>query len=122
MKDGLFSKAYFEDPYPYYKHLRDHEPIFRDDRIGWMVTRYEDIRTLARETHLSRGGLEPRRLAGLSGAVQAAAKPVMDGLNLEMMRRDDPDHARLRALVNKAFTRAHNIAYRGMSELFIKVA
>jgi cytochrome P450 len=103
MKDGLFSAAYFEDPYPYYKYLREHEPIFYDDRIGWMVTRYADIRVLARETRLSRGGLEARRLVGLSDAVQAAAKPVMDGLNLEMMRRDDPDHARLRALVNKAF-------------------
>src|SRR5262249_50589856 len=100
----LFSPAYFEDPYPYYKHLRDHEPIFHDDRIGWLVTRYADVRTLAREARLSRGGLEPHRLAGLSDAVQAAAKPVMDGLKLEMMRRDDPDHARLRALVNKAFT------------------
>jgi len=104
MKDGLFSPAYFADPYPYYKHLRDHEPIFRDDRIGWMVTRYADIRVLAREARLSRSGLEPRRLAGLSYAVQAAAKPVMDGLSLEMMRRDDPHHARLRALVNRAFT------------------
>lgn len=104
MKDGLFSPAYFEDPYPYYKHLRDHQPIFHDDRIGWMVTRYADVRTLAREARLSRGGLELRRLAGLSDAVQSAAKPIMDGLNLEMMRRDDPDHARLRALVNKAFT------------------
>jgi len=104
MKDGLFSPAYFEDPYPYYKHLRDHEPIFHDDRIGWMVTRFADIRALAREARLSRGGLEARRLAGLSDAIQAAAKPVMEGLNLEMMRRDDPDHARLRALVGKAFT------------------
>ena len=48
MKDGLFSQAYFDNPYPYYKHLRDHEPIFHDDRIGWMVTRYADIRALAR--------------------------------------------------------------------------
>ena len=104
MTDGLFSPAYFENPYPYYKHLRDHEPILHDNRIGWMVTRYADIRALARDARLSRGGLESRRLAGLSDAVQVAAKPVMDGLNLEMMRRDDPDHARLRALVNKAFT------------------
>lgn len=104
MKDGLFSPAYFEDPYPFYKHLRDHEPICHDDRIGWMVTRYADIRTLARDPRLSRGKLEARRLAGLSDAVQASAKPVMDGLNLEMMRRDDPDHARLRALVSRAFT------------------
>lgn len=104
MKDGLFSPAYFENPYPYYKHLRDHEPIFYDDRVGWMVSRYADIRALSRDARLSRGNLEARRLAGLSDAVRAVAKPVMDGLNLEMMRRDDPDHARLRGLVNRAFT------------------
>lgn len=104
MKESLFSPAYFENPYPYYKHLRSHEPIFHDDRIGWVVTRYADIRTLARDARLSRGKLETQRLAGFSDAVQATAKPVMDGLNLEMMRRDDPDHARLRGLVNKAFT------------------
>ena len=104
MMDELFSPAFFDNPYPYYKRLRDHAPIVHDDRIGWMVTRYADIRTLAREVRLSRGALEARRLAGLSDPVQSAAKPVMDGLNLDMMRRDDPDHGRLRALVNKAFT------------------
>ena len=104
MKEGLFSTAYFENPYPYYQHLRDHDPIFDDDRVGWMVTKYADIRALARDARLSRASLETQRLAGLSDAVQAAAKPVSDGLNREMMRRDDPDHARLRALVNKAFT------------------
>ena len=69
MTDDLFSPAYFENPYPYYKHLRDNEPILHDNRIGWMVTRYADIRALARDTRLSRGGFESRRLAGLSDAV-----------------------------------------------------
>lgn len=104
MEKDLFSPTFFENPYPYYRYLREHAPIFHDDRVGWMVTRYADIRALAREVNLSRGRFERHRLAGLSDPVQTAVRPVMDGLNLEMMRRDDPDHGRLRALVNRAFT------------------
>jgi cytochrome P450 len=101
---GLFSSAFFADPYPFYARLRESSPVHHDERTGWMVTRYEDIRSLARDGDLSRAKFETDRLAGLSDTVRSAARPMTDGLNREMMRRDPPDHTRLRGLVNRAFT------------------
>ena len=100
----LFSPQFFADPYPFYSRLREASTLQYDKRLGWMVTRYDDIRTLAKSGLLSRGKFESERLVGLSAEVCLAARPVMDGFNLEMMRRDPPAHTRLRGLVNKAFT------------------
>jgi cytochrome P450 len=101
---GLFSPEFFADPYPYYARLREAPAAPYDERMGWMITRYEDIRALARNGCLSRAKFEAERLGGLSDAVCSAARPITDGLNREMMRRDPPAHTRLRGLVSKAFT------------------
>jgi pimeloyl-[acyl-carrier protein] synthase len=100
----LFSPQFFADPYPIYARLREASTLPYDKRLGWMVTRYDDIRSLAKSGLLSRSKFEAERLVGLSAEVCLAARPVMDGFNLEMMRRDPPAHTRLRGLVNKAFT------------------
>ena len=100
----LFSSHFFADPYPFYARLREASTLQYDKRLGWMVTRYDDIRALAKGGLLSRGKFEAERLVGLSAEVCLAARPVMDGFNLEMMRRDPPAHTRLRGLVSKAFT------------------
>jgi cytochrome P450 len=101
---GLFTPQFFADPYPFYSRLREASTLQYDKRLGWMVTRYDDIRALMKNGLLSRARFEVERLAGLSAEVRLAARPVMDGFNLEMMRRDPPAHTRLRGLVNKAFT------------------
>jgi cytochrome P450 len=101
---GLFSPQFFADPYPFYSRLREASTLQYDKRLGWMVTRYDDIRALAKSGLLSRAKFESERLVGLSAEVCLAARPVMEGFHLEMMRRDPPAHTRLRGLVNKAFT------------------
>ena len=100
----LFTPQFFADPYPFYAGLREASTPQYDQRLGWMVTRYDDIRVLLKSGLLSRGKFEAERLVGLSGEVCLAARPVTDGFNLEMMRRDPPAHTRLRGLVSKAFT------------------
>ena len=100
----LFSPEFFADPYPFYSRLREASTLQYDKRLGWMVTRYDDVRALAKSGLLSRAKFESERLVGLPAEVCLAARPVMDGFNLEMMRRDPPAHTRLRGLVNKAFT------------------
>ena len=101
---GLFSPEFFADPYPFYCRLREMATPQYDKRLGWMITRHADIRALAKSGVLSRAKFEAERLVGLSSQVCLAARPVMDGFRLEMMRRDPPAHTRLRGLVNKAFT------------------
>ena len=63
-----------------------------------MVTRYNDVVTVLRDPRFGRAGFHPM----LAAAQPRAANP--DPLPPSMLFQDPPDHTRLRALVNKAFT------------------
>jgi len=42
-----------QDPYPYFERLRTEDPVHFDEGIKtWLVTRYEDIVTVARNTEV----------------------------------------------------------------------
>ncbi len=46
-----FSRETIEDPYPFYRAMRDHAPVFRPEGSDWWyVTRYDDIKAVARDT------------------------------------------------------------------------
>lgn len=104
MQPTLFSDAFYADPYPFYRTLRETNPVHRDARMGWLVTRYADIQTLAHDPRLSRAGFEATRMGSVPEEAQTVARPVLAGLAMEMLRTDPPEHTRLRRLVAKAFT------------------
>jgi cytochrome P450 len=97
-------RAFQANPYPTYAWLRENDPLmYRQDAEGechWL-TRHEHVVALLRDSRLSAareigGMMEPgvpekfRRLGALLGHM--------------MLNKDEPDHMRLRGLVNKAFT------------------
>jgi cytochrome P450 len=95
-----------EWPYAHYARLREHDPVHRSRAIrGWFLFRHADCRAVLRDARFS---ADDRNYAGY--ATQRAWE-IADGLadpNLPdeppMLRRDPPDHTRLRRLVSKAFT------------------
>mgnify|MGYP003585174351 CR=1 FL=1 len=93
------------DPFPSYAQLRAEEPVMFDERIGYyVVTRYDDIKAVfeAWETFSSENAQAPVRERG------AEAKQIMaDGgftAYSGLSARIPPDHTRIRAIVQKAFT------------------
>jgi cytochrome P450 len=86
-----------EDPYPYYRRLRDEAPVYRNDKLNfWAVSRHNDVlRGFRNSTALSNKhgvSLDPI-------SRNDEAHRVMSFLAL-----DDPAHLRLRTLVSKGFT------------------
>ncbi len=89
------------DPYPVYARLRDQAPVClaRAGFFGraWLLTRYDDVASALRDERFTKDYRKVRRpvvqLLGLFGP-----------LNRHMLSTDQPDHIRLRALVQKAFT------------------
>ena len=88
-----------QDPYPVYAALRERDPVHRSRLMNaWMFARHADADAILRD-HRNFGS-DPRK--GTLTARQQAMLPAPD--EFTMLFLDPPDHRRLRALVNKAFT------------------
>jgi cytochrome P450 len=102
------SRAFKADPFPFYAALRVTQPVSRvvlpDRQHAWLVTRYADVAACLKDARLAkdrRNAMTPQQIAKQPW-VPAFVRP----LERNMLDLDDPDHARLRALVHKAFTPA----------------
>ncbi len=102
----LESRAFKADPFPFYRQLRADKPIakVRLPMLGetWIVARHADVAALLKDARL----VKDRANAAAPGkklrqpALMRLLAPLMNG----MLDKDDPDHARLRRLVQVAFT------------------
>ena len=87
------------DPYPFYRRLREKEPVHQSPMGFWVLTRYEDCVAVLRDQRFGREEFQ-QMLSNVYGD-DDSGKPQ---LPRSMLFRDPPDHTRLRALVSKAFT------------------
>lgn len=97
---------FWANPYDHYARWREHTPVYRavlsGSRSAWMVSRYDDVAALMKDQRFAK---DPNRAKPENGSSQSMwlpgfAKPI----SRNMLDLDDPDHARLRMLVHKAFT------------------
>jgi cytochrome P450 len=86
------------DPYPFYKRLREEDPVHQSPMGFWVLTRYEDCVTALRDQRFGREGFAELLSAVYGDGTEPGTLPR------SMLFRDPPDHTRLRALVSKAFT------------------
>jgi cytochrome P450 PksS len=95
----------FSDPFPRYAELRRTAPVSwvrhqQGTRMeGYMLTRYQDVMALHTDDRFSS---DPHKTK--HGRYLRLLPPMLQMLNDSMVFKDDPDHKRLRGLVNKAFT------------------
>jgi len=88
---------FHEDPYPYYKRLRDEAPLYHNEEIGfWALSRHRDVLQGFRNS------------TTLSNRDGVSLDPVSRGPHasktMSFLAMDDPAHLRLRTLVSKGFT------------------
>jgi cytochrome P450 len=93
------------DPFPSYAALRAEEPVMYDERIDyWVVTRYDDIKAVFEDwqTFSSENAQAPvrERSAEAKRIMAEGGFTAYSGLSA----RIPPDHTRIRAIVQKAFT------------------
>ena len=92
-----YSYAFHEDPYPYYRRLRDEAPLYRNDELDfWALTRHADVH---------RGFRNSTELSNSQGvALDPISRTPEAYRTMSFLAMDDPGHLRLRALVSKGFT------------------
>jgi cytochrome P450 PksS len=102
---NLADPVMFADPYPRYAELRRHWPVSRAyskqlaGGSAYMFTRHEHVLLLHNDVRFSSDPTSQ----GSSFLMRHLPK-MFRLLTSSMVYKDDPDHARLRRLVNKAFT------------------
>lgn len=101
----LFSPAFKANPFPTFAALRAGDPIYAhqapDGSTVWYITRYDDVLAVLKDTE--RFIKDPRNI-GAAALVAHKAPGPNQAINQNMLFSDPPDHTRLRALVNQAFT------------------
>jgi cytochrome P450 len=96
--------GFLASPYEQYARLRAHDPVHWSELLeGWVVTRYDDVTALLRDptssTSVEIANANPTRLV-------ASERERMREANREahtLVLRDDPDHNRLRKLLQRPF-------------------
>jgi cytochrome P450 len=88
---------FHEDPYPYYRRLRDEAPLYHNEELGfWALSRHRDVHQGFRNS------------TTLSNRDGVSLDPVSRGPHasktMSFLAMDDPTHLRLRTLVSKGFT------------------
>jgi cytochrome P450 len=95
--------AFVADPYPTYARLRRDAPIFWHEPTNrWYLMRHTDITAVLRDQRFGRS-------YGPPDARYPAFRRLQDG---KLLNTDPPEHTRLRATVNHAFTPRKVEAFR----------
>jgi pimeloyl-[acyl-carrier protein] synthase len=93
------SPRVYRNPYPTYAKLRLQDPVHWNFLSrSWVFSRYRDIEAILRDH--TRFSNDSRYRQGISQAQAASSNPS----GPSMLFLDPPDHTRLRALVQQAFT------------------
>ncbi|MGI9592404.1 MAG: cytochrome P450 [Myxococcota bacterium] len=91
------------NPYPRYHRLREVAPVHYSPNVkSWFLSRYDDVAAIVRDPRFSKN--YPRQMELKFGPSWRSHSSLARGED-SMINRDGPEHARLRRLVIKAFTR-----------------
>jgi cytochrome P450 len=92
-----YDYAIHEDPYPAYAALRDHAPVYFNERHGfWALSRHADVLAGFRDSD---------RLSNADGvSLDPAATGPQAAAVMSFLAMDEPRHGQMRRLVSKGFT------------------
>jgi cytochrome P450 len=115
--DDLFAPAVIADPYTYFGHLRETDPVHWNARSElWIVTRYDDLVWLVRHHELFSSaviGSDPRPpYPPIDPADRGLFEQVRTFRADQLVEQDRPAHARMRAAVHEYFTPTAMEAWR----------
>jgi cytochrome P450 len=96
-----FLPGVMDDPYPYYRALRDHDPVHHNPEIEmYFLSRYHDVYAAGRDSQrfirgYFKGGMPVEYEGTAIGRMQQGT----------IFGADEPAHGRLKGFIAKAFTR-----------------
>lgn len=100
----LLSEEFLSDPYEFYRHLRDDDPVYDDPVSGHvLVSRYDDVFAAVRDDRFSSNMVEAL-FGSFEGSTEPRFAPLQRILQDRLLLTDGERHKHVRSLVNHAFT------------------
>ena len=91
-----YSYELHEDPYPTYRALRDHAPVYRNDALGfWALSRHADVVAAFKD---------PVTFSNAEGVALERSSQAQASATASFLAMDPPRHDQMRALVSRGFT------------------
>ncbi|MBK8127442.1 MAG: cytochrome P450 [bacterium] len=103
--NDMLTRDVMNDPHAYEHKLRAHDPVYWNEKWGgWVLTRYHDIVKVLRDP----AGWSSQRIKYLGEEMKPGDeirfKPIFDVLANWFIFKDQPDHTRIRRLLNPVLT------------------
>ena len=95
------SSDFYADPYPYYRALRDHEPVKHMPDGSWFLTRYDDIVPVYRDFKVFSS--DKKKEFG----AKYGATPLFEHHTTSLIFNDPPLHTRVRRAIVGAISQRH---------------
>ena len=100
-----FAPEVRDDPYPYYKRLRDEAPVYRVEPFGiYAVSRYDDVMNIVKNPEIFSSKAIQSFLLGNLVAESMSEEEREIFQSPILISTDAPEHTRMRNLVNRGFT------------------
>ena len=91
-----FADDYFVDPYPIYRHLRDEQPAYHNEALGfYALSRFRDVLAAS---------MDHATFSSARGVMIQESPPEMVEAVPMMIMMDPPRQTRLRKLISNVFT------------------
>jgi len=98
---AALTPEYFANPYPFYRALREHEPVKRMPDGSWFLTRYDDILPVYRDPKVFSS--DKRKEFG----PKYGPSPLLEHHTTSLVFNDPPLHTRVRRLILGALSQRH---------------
>ena len=123
---NIASPEFKANPFPFYARLRAEAPVYRTTlptgEPAWLITRYDDAVAVLKDERFVKD--PAHALTPTEFARQPWFRTIFPSLRRHLLSVDGADHARLRALVSKAFTPrlVEQMRDRNVADLRVRIA
>ncbi|PRY75529.1 hypothetical protein CLV80_112116 [Yoonia maritima] len=116
-RNSMAYDALLDDPYPFYKELRQSAPVhYSAGRGAWMISRFDDISRIEASDALSHGARCDALFAGLSEEIRNRLPTVCKVVPNHLGHLDSTAHTKHRKLMQAATARPVITALKPMVE------
>lgn len=119
--DDLLDRELLDDPFPYYRELRESRPMHWNERWrGWIVARYEDVYAGLHDARMLADTITPYFQTRLTIEQRETFALTYEVLNSWSVFVDPPKHTQLRRIFGRSFTPKAVQTMRGIVQRFVE--